>query len=192
MLEILRALRLLRSPLLRRRLGELRDAEEQIEALRRRFGARIDSEVVLHPGGELLLGKGSYIGRGTVLATGDALNGFGTIAIGDRTYLGEYNNLRSTAGGDIRIGASCLISQFCTLVGANHDVRREVEMAAVPAIGKGVRLGDGVWLGAGTTVLPGVSIGDGAVVGANAVVSRDVPPFEIHAGVPARRIGERR
>lgn len=54
-----------------------------------------------------------------------------------------------------------------------------------------VTLGHDVWLGHGVTVLPGVSIGTGAVVGAGAVASRDVPPFTIVAGVPARPIRER-
>jgi galactoside O-acetyltransferase len=49
-----------------------------------------------------------------------------------------------------------------------------------------VEVDDDVWLGAGAVVLPGVHIGRGAVVGAGAVVTRDVPPFSIVAGVPAR------
>jgi acetyltransferase-like isoleucine patch superfamily enzyme len=54
-----------------------------------------------------------------------------------------------------------------------------------------VVLEDDVWLGAGVVVTPGVTIARGAVVGANAVVTKDVPEYEIWAGVPARRIGER-
>ena len=54
-----------------------------------------------------------------------------------------------------------------------------------------VTLGHDVWIGHGATVLPGVSIGTGAVVGAGAVVSKDVPPFTIVGGVPARPIRER-
>ncbi len=54
-----------------------------------------------------------------------------------------------------------------------------------------VTLGHDVWIGHGATVLPGVNIGTGAVVGAGAVVSKDVPPFTIVGGVPARRIRER-
>lgn len=51
---------------------------------------------------------------------------------------------------------------------------------------KQVRLGDDVWIGHGAVVLPGVSIGTGAAVGASAVVSRDVPPFAVVSGFPAR------
>ena len=54
-----------------------------------------------------------------------------------------------------------------------------------------VVLGHDVWIGHGATVLPGVTIGTGAVVGAGAVVSKDVPPFTIVGGVPAKPIRER-
>lgn len=52
----------------------------------------------------------------------------------------------------------------------------------------GINIGNDVWIGRGATVLPGVSIGHGAVVGADAVVTRDVPPYAIVAGNPARVI----
>jgi acetyltransferase-like isoleucine patch superfamily enzyme len=50
----------------------------------------------------------------------------------------------------------------------------------------GVRIGDRVWIGSKVSILPGVEIGEGAVIGANSVVSKDVPPFSIVGGVPAR------
>ncbi len=53
---------------------------------------------------------------------------------------------------------------------------------------KKVTIGNDVWIGHGAVILPGVRIGSGAVVGANAVVRRDVSPFEIVAGVPAKAI----
>lgn len=52
--------------------------------------------------------------------------------------------------------------------------------------GRRVEIGHDVWIGHGAVVMPGIAIGNGAVVGANAVVTRDVQPFEIVAGVPAR------
>ena len=55
-----------------------------------------------------------------------------------------------------------------------------------------VRIERDVWLGTKVTVCRGVVIGDGAVVGANAVVTRDLPPFAVAVGVPARIIRDRR
>jgi len=54
-----------------------------------------------------------------------------------------------------------------------------------------VKIGNDVWIGHGAVVMPGVTIGDGAVVGANAVVTKDVGPYEIVAGTPARRLRRR-
>ncbi|MFN3507599.1 MAG: DapH/DapD/GlmU-related protein [Allorhizobium sp.] len=54
-----------------------------------------------------------------------------------------------------------------------------------------VVIGHDVWIGHGATVLPGVTVGDGAVIGAGAVVSRDVAPYTIVGGVPAKLIRER-
>ncbi|MBL0372921.1 acetyltransferase [Rhizobium sp. KVB221] len=54
-----------------------------------------------------------------------------------------------------------------------------------------VSIGHDVWIGHGATVLPGVRIGNGAIIGAGAVVNRDVEPYTIVGGVPARKIRER-
>ena len=60
-------------------------------------------------------------------------------------------------------------------------------------ISKGpVKIGRNVWIGDKTTILGGVSIGDGAIVAANSVVTKDVPPFCVVAGVPARIIKDLR
>lgn len=56
---------------------------------------------------------------------------------------------------------------------------------------KKIRIGNDVWLGNGVKILAGVTVGNGAVVGAGAVVTKDVAPYTIVAGVPAKKIGQR-
>ena len=57
---------------------------------------------------------------------------------------------------------------------------------ALPEKRNFIIIGNDVWIGANAIILPGVTVGDGAIVGAGAVVSRDVPPYAIVAGVPAK------
>jgi acetyltransferase-like isoleucine patch superfamily enzyme len=57
--------------------------------------------------------------------------------------------------------------------------------------GGDVMIGSRAWIGYRAIILPGVTIGEGAVVAAGAVVSRDVPPYTVVAGNPARAIGDR-
>ena len=137
-------------------------------------------------------GKARVAG-GTILSFGDEVTGFGQIAIGENTWIGQYNNLRASAHAPVRIGRDCLLSQFCTLVAANHhiDVGTPIIRQPLATEKRGIVLSDDVWLGAGVTVLPGVNIGKGAVIGAGGVVTKDVPEYEIWGGVPAKRLGER-
>ncbi len=104
------------------------------------------------------------------------------------------------------IGSFCSISWNVTIGGANHDYSRVAQHSFLyndrdrlrPGNVKGydrfsqkLTIGNDVWIASGAVVTRGVSIGDGAVVGANAVVTRDVPPFSIVVGSPARVIGYR-
>ncbi len=186
---------LLRNPELVRDLGERRLHLQNVAQIRQlAAGAKIDSDIRLIGFQPKLLAIADRIslGAGTVLAFGDELNGFGRITIGSGTWIGQYNNLRS-GGGDIQIGNHCLISQFCTLVASNHSTEKSMPIKLQPPRRDrvGVVLEDDVWLGAGVTVMPGVTIHTGAVIGAGSVVTKDVSAYEIWAGVPAKRIGER-
>ncbi len=107
--------------------------------------------------------------------------------------------------GSVRIGKWCSIERSAQiLVGGEHTTRRptqyplrlEFQLAGaledgIPVSKGPVVIGNDVWLGWECLVLSGVTIGDGAVVGARAVVTRDVAPYSIVAGAPARRIGWR-
>ncbi|MDR0525771.1 MAG: acyltransferase, partial [Spirochaetaceae bacterium] len=56
---------------------------------------------------------------------------------------------------------------------------------------KKITIGDRAWLGPRVIVLPGCTIGEGAVIGAGAIVTKDIEPFSINIGIPAKKIGER-
>ena len=191
----LKGLALLRHPELVRDLGERRfhlNAVAQIQSLSANCRIHRDIRLIGFELSRISLGRSVSIGAGSVVAFGDDHNGFGRIEIGQNTWMGEYNNLRA-GGGDIIIGKDCLISQFCTLVASNHgtDKGRAIQQQPPSPDRRGIRIGDDVWLGAGVTATPGVTIESGAVIGAGAVLTQDVPAFEIWAGVPARKIGER-
>jgi acetyltransferase-like isoleucine patch superfamily enzyme len=146
------------------------------------------------PQGQLQLDRGVRVEKGCVLALGDEFNGYGRLAIGERTWVGQYNNFRLSGGTHIAIGKGCLISQFCSLVAANHRIDRQTPIQQNPCDQQKVNIdiGDDVWLGAGVAIMPAVVIGNGAVIGANSVVTKSIPEYEIWAGSPAGKIGERR
>lgn len=191
-----RGLLLLRHSEVVRALGEMRGHRQcvaHIRALAKRV--RIDDRVVLvgYAPGRITLGDGAHIREGTILAFGEDSVGTGELHVGADTWIGQYNNLRAS-GGVIRIGSRCLVSQFCTLVATQHafDVGRPIGTQGHDPTRVGITIGDDVWLGAGVVVTPGVVIGSGAVIGANAVVTASIPENEVWAGVPARRLSERR
>jgi len=187
---------LLRHPELVRWLGEQRFHLQLVDRARRAAPlAKIADSVQLigYEEDRLEIAEHATVEHGSLLAFGDEENGFGRISIGAHAWIGQYNNFRASRGADIRIGSGCLISQFCTLVGSNHAIRRDqyIREQGPDTARLGVVLRDDVWLGAGVTVTPGVSIGVGCVVGANSVVTESVPDYEIWAGCPARKLGER-
>lgn len=112
------------------------------------------------------------------------------LEVGERTYIGEFNNIRC-AGAPIRIGRACLISQHITIVGTNHGTDPGTPVVDQPWHGDGVVIGDDVWIGAGAVILPGARIGDGSIVAANSTVKGEVPAGSIVAGSPAKVIRQR-
>jgi acetyltransferase-like isoleucine patch superfamily enzyme len=92
----------------------------------------------------------------------------------------------------LHIGDDCQIAAGCILSDVHHPYEdTSVPMNTIETEFQSIVLEQDVWLGSSVVVLKGVRIGQGAIVGAGAVVTKSIPPYEIWAGVPAKKIGER-
>lgn len=93
----------------------------------------------------------------------------------------------------IVIGNNCLISYNVHMRTRTHNYEKK-DMLILEQGEKenSIIIGNDVWIGYGAQIMPGVHIGNGAVVGAGAVVTRNVEPYTVVAGVPARPIKERK
>lgn len=152
------------------------------------------------------------LGQGVVFEHGVLVFHPENIEIGDNVYIGHYTLLKGYYRNTMVIGDHCWIGQQCFLhsagglwigraVGIGPRViiltsEHTASERAVPVYLTLLRLAavvleDGCDIGAGAIILPGVRIGQGAIIGAGAVVTHDVPPYEVWAGVPARKLRER-
>ena len=134
------------------------------------------------------------------------------IRFGPGTTIKQFAIIITTTGR-IRMGKECNLGQFSTIAAKHRDIiigdyvriGPHVNLLASNRIYKdpnipimkqghtenGITVGNDVWIGAGSNILDGVRIGDGSIVAAGAVVNKDVPPYSIVGGVPAKIIGRR-
>ncbi|MCX9084235.1 MAG: acyltransferase [Candidatus Methanoperedens sp.] len=94
--------------------------------------------------------------------------------------------------GNVEIGDNVLIGPHVGIHGSNYNYSsREKLIIEQDLVSKGIWIEDDVWIGSHSTILDGVTIGKGAIIGAGAVVTRDIPPYSIAFGVPAKVIKKR-
>lgn len=113
------------------------------------------------------------------------------LTIGSNCTLGAYNHI--TCANRVTIGDSLLTGKWVTITDNSHGETDKDTLGMRPqkrpVTSKGpVIIGNNVWIGDKATILPGVTIGDGAVIAANAVVTKDVPPYSVVGGNPAKVI----
>lgn len=140
-----------------------------------------EGALVFHPE-NVHVGANVYVGHQTILK-GYFKN---TLRIGDGTWIGQQCFLHSAGG--ITIGENVGIGPGVKILTSSHDADASVEAPILhaPLTFAEVVIEDDADLGIGAIVLPGVRIGRGAQVGAGAIVTRDVPPFAVVAGNPAK------
>lgn len=129
---------------------------------------------------------GIKVGEGSVIDRKVYFMAPRRFSIGKDSHINR--NCLIDARGGIVIGDNVSISHHVNLVTGSHDVNTSnFQEQYYP-----IQIEDYAWIGIQATVLQGIKIGRGAVVCAGAVVTHDIPPFEIVAGVPATKIGERK
>lgn len=143
------------------------------------------------------IGKNTVIGKGTILQAWDKFKGqtfTPSITIGDNCHIGQYGHI--TAIGNIiiedgvRTGRRVLISDNSH--GGIKDSIKGIMPGKRTLVSKGdVHLCKNVWLGDNVVILSGVTIGEGAIIGANAVVTKDVLPYTVVAGIPAKMLNKK-
>lgn len=132
------------------------------------------------------IGAASAILMGQYIYTpGRPKPGRPAIRIGDRTVINRECCLDGRGG--LTIGDDVSISPGVWLLTDSHDMNDPF----FPEKFAPIAIGNYAWIGSRALVLPGVTIGTGAVVSAGAVVTKDVPPYTVVGGVPARPIGTR-
>ena len=132
----------------------------------RAAGLKIGKNSFIHMGARFYLPRGVLIGDGTV--------------IGDHCFLDGRALLK--------IGSNVDIASDVMIYNSEHDINSE----GFDPVEEPVEIEDYVFIGPRAIILPGVRIGKGAIVGAGAVVTKNVEPFKIVGGVPAKEIGERK
>ena len=129
------------------------------------------------------------ISKEAIVYYGAYIRGGDKLHIGAGSVVGDKCQLDARRGG-IFIGENVNIGTCVSLWTGSHDVN-DPYFRSMPSKRGPIRIGDRAWLGSHCVVLDQVTIGEGAVVAAGAVVTKDVEPYSIVAGVPAKKIGER-
>lgn len=150
--------------------------------------------ITLKGGEYITINSNVVFGKNTVLTAWDYYQGFNytpQITIDKNCCFGEYNHI--TAINQIQIGSGVLTGRWVTITDNSHGMTDFDSLKLKPSkrqlCSKGpVIIGDNVWIGDKATILPNVTIGDGAVIAANSVVTKDVPPYSVVGGNPAKKI----
>ena len=129
--------------------------------------------------------NGVYIGRNTILSCKD-----GDIILKENVNIGFNCEIQSSS--HVSIGKNTLLAAYVYIIAGDHvHELDEQPVNLIQGTSKGIIVGENCWLGAKATVLDGIEIGHDVVIGASAVVNKDVAPFSVAVGIPAKVIKNR-
>lgn len=145
------------------------------------FTGRVNPYQSVHVGGDCQLEEGIQIWVSPEIDSEPLLELQCRVFIGRNTYIGIHK--------PVSIGCNTIIGAYSYIISADHKYEsREIPIRDQGFTGAPIVIEDDVWLGTHVVVLPGVTIGKGAIVAAGAVVNKDIPPYEVWGGVPAKFI----
>lgn len=124
-----------------------------------------------------------------IIYFGAEIRGPHLLVIGKGSIIGDKSVLDARRGG-IQIGENVQLGSYVKLWTGSHD-HDDPYFRSMPNKRGPIKIGDRAWIGPNVTILHSVTIGEGAVVAAGAVVTKNVDPYTIVGGIPAKKIGER-
>jgi len=143
----------------------------------RKLRSYVASKLFKQAGKNINIEKGANFGIGN------------DIEIGDNSGIGVDCFIR----GPLKIGVNVMMGPQVQIITTNHRIERtDIPILKQGNIVKPVRIGNDVWIGTRVIILPGVDIGDGSVIGAGSVVTKNIEPYSIVGGVPAKLIRKRK
>jgi acetyltransferase-like isoleucine patch superfamily enzyme len=113
------------------------------------------------------------------------------IHLGNNSHINQYCCIWASKNSKIVLGDNLLMGPGVKMFSSNHSSQIGEPMNIQPYVEKDIIIGNDVWLGANAVIVAGVTIGDGAIVAAGSVVTKNVEPYTIVGGVPAKLIRKR-
>ena len=149
---------------------------------------RFESGIRIENPENVLLKSNSYFGINCKIYASE----ISKVYIGSNASFNSNVMVNARGKGSIFIGNNVLIGPNAVLRSSNHNFKS----IRMPIIDQGMTegeiiVGNDVWIGSNAVILPNITIGDGAIIGAGAVVTKNIEPYTIVGGVPARLIKKR-
>lgn len=141
------------------------------------------AKLFAEPGRTIVIEEGAVIGADCFI--------HGPVHIGKKVGINPNCHIEGGQKG-IVIGQNTRIAAHCKLFAFNHGLAANSQISEQPVTSQGITLGEDVWLGAGVGITDGVCMNNHSVAAMNSTVTRNVDAYQIVAGSPAKRIGDRR